>query len=172
MLCPKCGATQADDRADCASCGIVFARWKPREQRLVAPAPATPEKQPIPLPFIVAGAVLLILAGLVWNKHRQAVRASQPSTDEMINALNNAEVARRKEQQKKLVHGGHTDASSGTQRHDHPRHARTLRVLPRSGSRDAAEDVHAQRIRSDHVPLPRSRRANDNVTVKLNVPFS
>ncbi|BBO75077.1 hypothetical protein DSCW_24940 [Desulfosarcina widdelii] len=33
MQCPKCGFEQAGDNVECISCGIVFAKWTPRQAK-------------------------------------------------------------------------------------------------------------------------------------------
>lgn len=47
MICPRCSAPAPDDAGDCPSCGIVFAKWRPRAVR-ERPAPAPPQTLGIP----------------------------------------------------------------------------------------------------------------------------
>jgi len=42
MKCPNCGADFPAGAADCAGCGIIFAKFKKKLERLEAPAPAPP----------------------------------------------------------------------------------------------------------------------------------
>jgi len=44
MICPKCGFEQAD-AVECQKCGVIVAKYRPREQRPSAPPPA-PEAGP------------------------------------------------------------------------------------------------------------------------------
>lgn len=38
MNCPQCGAASQEGRDECPACGIVFARWRPRERKPPPPA--------------------------------------------------------------------------------------------------------------------------------------
>lgn len=41
MQCPNCAKPAPDGAADCGGCGIIFSKWKAREQR-AEPAPGAP----------------------------------------------------------------------------------------------------------------------------------
>src|SRR4029077_6238946 len=75
-----------------SACGIVFARWQPRETRRPTLS-STPVETPapsagIPVPFLIVAAFLVIVGGLIWTKHHQAARASV-NPDEILNEINN-----------------------------------------------------------------------------------
>lgn len=72
MTCPKCGASNAAASTDCSACGIVFARWRPREAKPPAPPPAPSVESSVlsrvtfdrrPLGLVAAAVVVL---GLLW----------------------------------------------------------------------------------------------------------
>lgn len=106
MICPKCGTTQANGREDCSRCGIVFGRWNPTASRprtlSSTPIPDEPPQR-TPVSLIAVGLLVLILAGLVWTKHRHDVRSAAPTTDEMLNNINNAQIAKAKERRTRAV---------------------------------------------------------------------
>jgi len=81
--CPKCGVATAAGAEECAACGIVFSRWRERPLRPSlsdTPLPAVPpppvEQQRVPMPLIIAGAIVFIVIGVIWTAHRRSVRAS------------------------------------------------------------------------------------------------
>lgn len=42
MKCPNCGAEAPAGAVDCAGCGVIFAKFKAKLERVEAPAPAPP----------------------------------------------------------------------------------------------------------------------------------
>jgi hypothetical protein len=44
--CPNCGTLAPGGAAECASCGLVFAKWKPRAERPEPAAPSAPARLP------------------------------------------------------------------------------------------------------------------------------
>ncbi len=48
MKCPKCGFQQADSRTDCEFCGLVFAKWKAKQEATQKAAEAKPPEAPAP----------------------------------------------------------------------------------------------------------------------------
>jgi len=96
MNCPKCGAVAATGAEDCAACGIIFSRWRERPLRpspSSTPLPA-PEHQRIPVPFIVVGAILFVLLGIIWTTHRHSASA-QRNLDATLDEINNKGEAER-----------------------------------------------------------------------------
>jgi hypothetical protein len=92
MECPKCGAQQDAGREECSACGIVFARWQPRQVRRPT-LPSTPVEPPapsssMPMPLVFAGIFIVVVAGLVWTNHHQAARA-KVNPDDILNEINN-----------------------------------------------------------------------------------
>lgn len=69
MICPRCGASDQQGE-ECRACGIVFARWRPREAKSPAPPrpPAAPRAARPPLNYRFAGAAAaaVIVVGLIW----------------------------------------------------------------------------------------------------------
>ena len=80
MHCPHCGWEQGDDRADCARCGIIFAKLAKAPRLVPVPRPSRPVRDSPGLslagewlltteesvnPFYFAGRVLVFLL-LVW----------------------------------------------------------------------------------------------------------
>ncbi len=56
MICPNCGIEQADGPAECSGCGMIFAKYKPREKLPADRKPLKEPRHPITLvPAIVAG---------------------------------------------------------------------------------------------------------------------
>lgn len=49
MECPRCRAKAAEGAAECAACGVIFAKWRPPSRRPAAPAPAA-NLPPLALP--------------------------------------------------------------------------------------------------------------------------
>lgn len=49
MNCPNCGNPVPENSAECPRCSVIFAKWKPREQRPVPVAPG-----PVWTPYIAA----------------------------------------------------------------------------------------------------------------------
>ena len=65
MVCPDCGHESAPDAAQCPRCGVVFARWGPRQ--------AEPSQEPRaswPSWCILAGLLCLGFAGSLWYGSR------------------------------------------------------------------------------------------------------
>ena len=93
MECPKCGAAQDAGREECSACGVVFARWNPRQVRRTTLS-STPVEAPassgggIPMPFIFIGIVFVVIFGLMWTKHMREQRAKF-NPDDMLNEINN-----------------------------------------------------------------------------------
>jgi hypothetical protein len=48
MKCPKCGFQQPDSRIDCEYCGLVFAKWKAKQESAQKAAEAKPLETPMP----------------------------------------------------------------------------------------------------------------------------
>ena len=66
MDCPRCSAPAEDDAIDCPSCGIVFAKWRPKPPR-PRPAPAPPQLLGIPRAgWKAAGLGLALALTLTW----------------------------------------------------------------------------------------------------------
>jgi len=68
MNCPNCGKPAPENSAECPHCSVIFAKWKPREQRSV-PAPPAPDwkayiaawrHSPCFLPSLLATATALV----------------------------------------------------------------------------------------------------------------
>ena len=69
--CPKCGAS--DQRGtECGACGLIFARWRPRDAKPAAPPPvaATPAKPPFNVLVVVPLAAVVLLVGVLWASSR------------------------------------------------------------------------------------------------------
>lgn len=84
MNCPKCGAVNQEGRAECSACGVVFARWRPREPRLPIAAAPTPRaagtsiRSPINLWVIVPVAATLLFFGMLFaSSGRRSESAGQ-----------------------------------------------------------------------------------------------
>ena len=80
MNCPNCGAAAADGAADCAACGLVFAKWKALEERKLTAEvralaetdlPPSHEVSPWLGRAIAAGLVAfwMIALGLYFRRH-------------------------------------------------------------------------------------------------------
>src|SRR5687767_9595710 len=78
MTCPKCGAASEEGRVECSACGIIFARWRPAEPKLLR---AEPKQLPVEPrgsstaiewrnPLVISIAVVLVLCGLMWAANR------------------------------------------------------------------------------------------------------
>ncbi len=66
MTCPRCSAPADDGALDCPSCGIVFAKWRPRTVR-ERPAPPPPQTLGIPhAGWKAAGLGLVFAIALSW----------------------------------------------------------------------------------------------------------
>lgn len=97
MDCPKCGASQGDERDECVSCGVVFERWRAAQERaqlrVEAPPRMAPESEPgIPAWMAVVALVLAVGLGVMWTVRRREARANHdPSKDlnAKVNAINN-----------------------------------------------------------------------------------
>ncbi len=72
MECPKCGHVQADGPAECARCGLIFARWverrslAPRPRRLTVPAGPSAARTS-PLGLLLGGVGTLFFALAAWH---------------------------------------------------------------------------------------------------------
>ena len=98
MNCPKCGAVAAAGAEECPACGIVFSRWRERPQRpSLSSTPLPPaEPQRIPTVFIVVGAIVFVLFGIIWTARRHAAAASQKNNlDSTLDEINNKGEAER-----------------------------------------------------------------------------
>lgn len=107
MICPKCGTSQPDGRQECSKCGVVFARMQLKAQRPRTP-PSTPvpserEPQRMPVPILAVAALLIILAGLIWTKHHRDAKARQPTSDDILNQINNEQIAKARERQARAI---------------------------------------------------------------------
>ncbi|MBI5246809.1 MAG: hypothetical protein HY923_06475 [Elusimicrobia bacterium] len=64
MICPNCGKTPPEPyAADCPSCGIVFAKWKPRA---LEPGRAAPVEGLAPVDAATAAGKASVLSRLAW----------------------------------------------------------------------------------------------------------
>lgn len=92
--CPRCGAP--DQRGtECGACGIVFARWRPREARPATPRPAaaTPAKPPFNVLVVVPLAAVILLVGVLWASSRMRSEASESGAAVEGAAVESAAVA-------------------------------------------------------------------------------
>ncbi|HEX9406474.1 MAG TPA: hypothetical protein VF975_04105 [Thermoanaerobaculia bacterium] len=94
MNCPKCGAAQDAGGEECSACGIVFARWQPREFKRPPTSTTTPVERSdrsggIPTTFIIVGLVFVVILGLIWTRHIRSAREKANSVD-LLNEINNA----------------------------------------------------------------------------------
>lgn len=60
-----------------------------------------PQRTPVSL--IAVGVLMLILAGLVWTKHRHDAKRAEPTADDMLNNINNAQIAKAKERRTRAI---------------------------------------------------------------------
>lgn len=97
MNCPKCGAVAATGAEECAACGIIFSRWReiPLRPSLSSTPLPPPETQRIPVPFIVVGAILFVLLGIIWTTHRHSASAQKNDLDATLDEINNKGEAER-----------------------------------------------------------------------------
>jgi hypothetical protein len=82
---------------ECAACGIIFGRWREvpmRSSLSSTPLPA-PEPRRIPLPFIIVGAILFVLFGIIWTTHRHSASAQKNDLDATLDEINNKGEAER-----------------------------------------------------------------------------
>ena len=103
MNCPKCGAVQDAAREDCSSCGIIFARWQERPRRTAPGFTPTPPESPqtstgVPPSVVIAGAVIVLIFGLVWTSHSRATR-EKAKGDDILNEINVAGLKKRAQMQ-------------------------------------------------------------------------
>ena len=110
MECPKCSAVQAEGRDECASCGVVFARFRDAQvraafrpitqsQRQAVPAVAPSEERSIPVWMIAVAAGIVLLLGMVWTSKRRAERETQDLAAEgtaMLDEINSKGVQQRR----------------------------------------------------------------------------
>ncbi|HEX2834015.1 MAG TPA: hypothetical protein VHW00_13470 [Thermoanaerobaculia bacterium] len=83
MDCPKCGAQQAEEREECASCGIVFDRWRRaqdeaelrRRNAQNAPLPVIEQGIPVPWWLIAVAVAAICVVGTMWTIRRREERA-------------------------------------------------------------------------------------------------
>ena len=74
--CPRCNWEPIPGENECASCGLVFAKWRatqPQRER----APIVVEPTPtvtLPRWIIPVAIILFIVAGIAWTKHHQSAR--------------------------------------------------------------------------------------------------
>lgn len=116
MECPKCGAAQDAGREECSACGVVFARWQPRQPRRPTLS-STPVETPapsagIPVPLLIVAAFIVVVVGLIWTKHHQAARASV-NPDEILNEINNkgSNLRRQLREEQAAIHRAQTRAA-------------------------------------------------------------
>ncbi|UPT73590.1 MAG: hypothetical protein M0D55_17280 [Elusimicrobiota bacterium] len=111
MKCPNCAAEAADGSAECASCGVIFAKLKAKKERVVleakagealastAPEEKAPEFNPWKIRAVAAAVVLAWLVGFgvyyrravsealarrrLEVKERPAVMVRDPATGEL-----------------------------------------------------------------------------------------
>lgn len=105
MDCPKCSTPQADDHVECASCGIVFARWREIQDRArlaSTPSPMMTGSErasglTIPLPVIFVVLVAIFTLGTAWTVHSKRARASSTgSMDNLLNEINQKGIETRR----------------------------------------------------------------------------
>lgn len=97
MDCPKCGASQDDGRDECASCGVVFARWRAAQERAQLRVGAPPQTAPesergIPAWAAIVALIVVVGLGVMWTVRRREARASHDPSKELdakVNAINN-----------------------------------------------------------------------------------
>ncbi|HYI07675.1 MAG TPA: zinc ribbon domain-containing protein [Thermoanaerobaculia bacterium] len=81
MQCPSCGATVDDGAAECRSCGIIFARWRPRSERAPTltktPIPVTRHRAPYLIPAVAAVVILGGAAALFMARKPVQERLAQ-----------------------------------------------------------------------------------------------
>jgi hypothetical protein len=91
MKCPKCAAECAEGRDECATCGIVFERWRlaqeSRTLRPTAPLPVEPERT-IPRWVVIVALLFIVVTGTMWTKHRRDARAARNLRSEGMDMLN------------------------------------------------------------------------------------
>ena len=76
MICPECGKAGPEDAAECASCGVIFSKWKPRPPRTEA-VPRSALRSALVISRIVTvvagGSVILVyLVALIKGYSRDA----------------------------------------------------------------------------------------------------
>jgi hypothetical protein len=83
VKCPNCAAEAGDDAAECPACGLVFAKWRERqekEKREAAEALRLLDEGPKPPPTLwvrraaAFGAVLIWLSWFVYYVYRHTQR--------------------------------------------------------------------------------------------------
>jgi hypothetical protein len=97
LNCPSCSRPLAEGATECASCGIVLAKWKPQQQRPRTHAGTTPvASSPAPAkssPWVfILIAIVAIAAGSVWFFRG---RSSDAETDAPILRKGSGEVEAR-----------------------------------------------------------------------------
>lgn len=84
MKCPNCGVACAEDASECAACGLLFSKWRERQERVkreAAAALAQLEIKPRPpidprlARSLAIGVALLWCALFIWYFHLETVRA-------------------------------------------------------------------------------------------------
>jgi hypothetical protein len=82
MNCPKCGAVNQQGRDECSACGVVFARWRPREPKppveVIPPPrePGTSARSQINFWVAVPVAATVVFFGLLFAS---SGRRSEPA---------------------------------------------------------------------------------------------
>jgi hypothetical protein len=81
--CPKCAAVQADDRIECSSCGVVFARYRDAQERAFLTRRTLPQNAEVsaerdtivPRSLVIVAVVLVLAFGVIWTAGRRTARA-------------------------------------------------------------------------------------------------
>lgn len=73
MICPACGVT-ADSHTECSSCGVIYAKWKPRAE--VAPSAKSAQG----LGAGTVAAVLALTVGAIWFYARKTIVFPAPES--------------------------------------------------------------------------------------------
>ncbi|MFI5362016.1 MAG: hypothetical protein ACHQ49_08615 [Elusimicrobiota bacterium] len=93
MKCPSCSAPCADDAVECPSCGLVFAKWRERQEKarlaaaealaaLSVPRAAAPPNQALWRGAAVAVVVAWIAGMALYVRFHAANRLPAPSRHE------------------------------------------------------------------------------------------
>ncbi|HVT05169.1 MAG TPA: hypothetical protein VHL58_17530 [Thermoanaerobaculia bacterium] len=102
MNCPKCGSLQLETSSECASCGIIFSRYRASEgpsfavtspvddPRTAVLPPNVPDDDSlirVPQWTVIVGVSLLVILGIKWTSNHQAAR-TEPTAATLNNQLN------------------------------------------------------------------------------------
>lgn len=76
MNCPNCRAPQPEGGSECAGCGVLFAKWKPPQERTAGAAGPSPAAASSAAPRWAAGTAVLALG--VWFLFKPKPPVSPP----------------------------------------------------------------------------------------------